>query len=228
MTLTCYSNVFTDLTTLYGILPKERVEEAIKYSDLNSFEIPKLENGKTINNYYIHIPSGLMWHKDMVDRAKTGSFDAEYLKRQILETFFTNNEKRLINDKVSQEWRVARERDRVQKAKPIKFQDYKGWVYIEGVGYDDGYFESVDELLDFIESSDDDVLDIHYCWPCEAKRFGKLCADSILEGALEESFDGFGGFEGEKELREAIKQFNDKNTDCLSYYPRYDEVIILN
>ena len=111
-----------------------------------------------------------------------------------------------------------------EKAKRLLPEQYEGWIYAEGLGYNEGYFESVDTLIEYCEDEGIDVPDWVYC--CEETSH-TLDIDSAIDSMLDEAFEGARDhLKDEKELYDFVDKWNAKQS-IISYYPDYKRVVVL-
>ena len=129
---------------------------------------------------------------------------------------------------------MAREAARYDKAEKVTSWD--GWVYREDCGYQDGYFNSVAEYLDWIAESDEEAADNgdtepampDYVWTCSENRFCQLDYDSIIENATQDAYEDWNTeVNGADDLKAAIEKFNEANKELISYHPNYKRALIL-
>lgn len=112
-----------------------------------------------------------------------------------------------------------------EKAEKLTSEQYDGWVYAEGYGYQEGYFESVDDLIDHCEGEEIPVPDWVYC--CKDVRH-KIDVDSAIEYMLDDAFEDARDYlVDEEELYDFVDKWNAKQK-VKSYYPDCKRVVILN
>ena len=90
--------------------------------------------------------------------------------------------RRTVDDMLAERQKVA-----FEKAEKIPASEYKGWVSVPGCEDEDGYFESVTELLSFCASTGQHAP--VFVWACAPVLF-RLDADAIVEQALEDHREG--------------------------------------
>jgi hypothetical protein len=118
-------------------------------------------------------------------------------------------------------------------AKADKITEWSGWVFCEGFGYHDGYFESIEDLLDFLDDEDNKRQDgesgVTYAWACEADQIVNVSLDDILQNIEADAYEGFDSetLKGLPEFKAAIAAFNLANAGELSYTPDYSKAILL-
>ena len=121
---------------------------------------------------------------------------------------------------------IARENERYAKA--VKLEDWDGWVYVEGVGFQDGFFRDTDELKDHCLEDGEDVPT--YAWTCSSKPLVQVDADDILDDIFKDSNEDYERrcISGISEFRDAVKAFNEANKHLLTYDPDYKTLVLLN
>jgi len=105
-----------------------------------------------------------------------------------------------------------------------KIDQWDGWVYRDGCGSNEGYFESVGEFVEWWEDEHGDNPLPEFIWACKPQRIIPT-ADEILEGLLQRWIES--GWEdmdesdltGIDELAAAVKTFSTANENVVSYYP---------
>lgn len=102
-------------------------------------------------------------------------------------------------------------------------------MFLEGAGDQDGFFESIDNLL---ECLDEEVENgerqdwPEYAWTCKTIPFPAIDIDTLMEVIAERSFENVEEhLTGVQELREAIGAFNTANAGCVSYEPNYKQLV---
>lgn len=110
------------------------------------------------------------------------------------------------------------------KAEKLTPDQYDGWIQRDGYGYNEGYFKSVDALVEWCEDEDIDLPDWVFC--CEGTKH-ELDIDNAIENMLEDAFeDARDHLVDEKELFDFVKRWNAKQ-NIISYYPDYKRVVVL-
>lgn len=122
------------------------------------------------------------------------------------------------------------EQERFEKAEKISSDKWGGWVFLEGAGYNNGYFESVSDYLDWHDGNSEDPLP-EYLWTCTETPFVVAYLDDVIENVLNqegcpEDFDP-DDINGIDELKAAIKKFNEDNEGTLSYFPDYKKAVLI-
>lgn len=120
---------------------------------------------------------------------------------------------------------IAVEQERFEKA--VKLTEWDGCVYREGLGFQDGFFSSTDELAVYCL---EDGVDIpHYAWTCKGSPFACATIDRIIDDIQDRAYEGFdmGRVTGLAELDVAIETFNLANDKLLSYEPDYARCVLL-
>lgn len=122
------------------------------------------------------------------------------------------------------EAREARDNARFEKAEKLTPDQYDGWVYFDGMGYNEGYFESLNALIEHCEDEGIEAPGWVYC--C-TEMSHKLYIDSAIERMLDDAFeDARDHLVDEKELYDFVDKWNAKQT-VTSYYPNYKRVVVL-
>ncbi len=131
---------------------------------------------------------------------------------------------------------LCSEKSRFEKAQKIPAAEYTGWVYWEGHGYNEGFFESLAELIDYCdygergerEGERNKIPLPEYVWACKVMTF-KLDADRIIEDAYEEAHEGAAdNLKMVDELEAFCKEFNEANKDNVTYYVDDGRVVMLS
>ena len=90
----------------------------------------------------------------------------------------------------SKEWNEKKANELVEKlAKAQLVENYQGFIFVDGYGSNDGYFEDEDEFLDACELEDPPLVVPEFAFCCRPNHLKdhKIDADGILESLL----DGF-------------------------------------
>ena len=122
---------------------------------------------------------------------------------------------------------AAKEKERFERAEKVSAKEWGGWVYLEDVGDNNGYFDSVGELLAHFEEEGLELPD--YCYVAEPKQWVQAEVYQItqsIEGDAPEDFD-FRSLAGLKELKEALEKFNEANANELIWWPNYKKAVLL-
>jgi hypothetical protein len=105
-----------------------------------------------------------------------------------------------------------------------KLDEWDGWVFVEGVGPQDGYFESVEELLKYYKQ--EGLRPPEWVFACKQLPFPDVdisdITDHINDNTFEEAEYHLHGLD---ELGEALKAFNEANKAFVSYEPDYTRVV---
>lgn len=112
---------------------------------------------------------------------------------------------------------------------PQIVEDYVGWIYAEGFGYKDGFFESVDDLIDYLEDEEiplENWPEKVYC--CAPVEFPSFSAIDIVEDALIESYeDAIDDVSGLEELQKAFDAFTELNKNVVSQEVDYKRAVLI-
>ena len=119
----------------------------------------------------------------------------------------------------------AVEVERFEKAE--KVAEWSGWVYSDGLGFNNGYFDSVEELVNHCE---DEAIDLPpYAWTCREMQFVSFDLGSITERFADEAHENWDPdqLKGTVEFEVAIETFITANKDQVSYSPDYKKAVLL-
>jgi len=106
-----------------------------------------------------------------------------------------------------------------------KLDGYDGWINADGYGYNEGYFESVAELLEHCE--DEGVAPPAYAYACDKIQWPGIDIDAVLENEFKEYHeDATDSLVAYQELRSFIAEWN-KKQDLVSYYPNWKKVVLI-
>ena len=101
---------------------------------------------------------------------------------------------------------------------------WDGWIYCEEIGHNEGYFESVADLLEYCADEGIDVPG--WAFICKEIRHG-IDADRAIENMLDDAYEyAREHLVDEEELCEFIKEWNAKQ-DIVTYYPDYTKVVLI-
>lgn len=121
--------------------------------------------------------------------------------------------------------RAAKESERF--AKSDKLTEWSGWVMVDGYGSQDGYFDSVEALIEWCD--DEEVNRPKYAWTCKEIHFVNVNADSIYDDIMDAAYEDFDADDlgGTVELEAAIEAFNIENAGLVSYTPNYALAVLI-
>jgi hypothetical protein len=113
---------------------------------------------------------------------------------------------------------------RIEKAE--KLESWEGWVYLEGYGYKEGYFESMEDLLEYLDEEEKETDPRpEWAFVCKTIPFKGPALNSIIESCCEEMYeDAEESLSGLGELEAAIREFSEANKRMVSYCPDYKRV----
>lgn len=123
---------------------------------------------------------------------------------------------------------VKREADRFAKAE--KVASFDGPVYSEGHGYQDGYFDSMADFLDWWESdTDEGAVRPAYVWACDRSPCCRLDYDRIIEDATNDAHENFdaGSLTGDEALKAALDKFNELNRGYENWTPNHKLAVLV-
>ena len=122
---------------------------------------------------------------------------------------------------------------RFEKAIKIDAKNYNGWVYHEGSGYNEGFFESIEDFIDWwyceYENMDGKLEQElpDYVWACNEVQFSAPDFERIIEWSCEDKWEDMPNYiNGKKELQEALDKFQEANKDLKSYDPDFTRAIV--
>jgi hypothetical protein len=122
----------------------------------------------------------------------------------------------------------VKEAERFENAVKVAAADYGSWVFCDGVGHNNGYFESVDEFLEWAEDNYAGPSHVPaYVWACEdiGIRGANDFASNVLDGMWEDA--ELDDLYGVSELEAAIALFNEANKSISVWFPDYSKAIML-
>ena len=110
-----------------------------------------------------------------------------------------------------------------ERAEKLTPEQYDGWIYREGYGYEEGYFKDVETLEEYCEENNIELPAWVYC--CELIDC-KLNIDLAIEDMLEDSFeDARNRLKDENELYDFIEKWNAKQ-NIANIYPDRTRVVV--
>lgn len=113
-----------------------------------------------------------------------------------------------------------------REAKAAKIEQWDGWVYAEGCGWNDGYFESLEHLTEWLEDDDSGSDRPEYVFTCVVIPFRKYDVAHIIEAVCEELYDDAADdLAGVPELSAAIDAFNAANSHLVTYSPNWNLMV---
>jgi len=112
---------------------------------------------------------------------------------------------------------------RIEKAEKLKSWD--GWIFLDGHGYKEGYFEDLQDLIDWLDDEETDTRP-EWAFVCKTVPFKGPDIGNIIEQCCDDMYeDAEDSLSGLDELESAIKEFNEANREMVSYYPDYKRVV---
>ena len=125
-------------------------------------------------------------------------------------------------------------RDRLQEIERMdeaeKVDSWDGWVYCEGCGSNEGYFESVDAFEEWwLDEFGDEPLP-EYVWTCRAERIVPdhyQIMEELLQAWIERGWEDMeeSDLSGVTELRQAVEAFSKANEGVVAWYPNYKQAV---
>jgi hypothetical protein len=122
-----------------------------------------------------------------------------------------------------------REIERMEEAE--KVDSWDGWVYSDGHGHSEGYFDSVDEFdMWWIEEFGEDEPLPEFVRTSRAERIvpdGETIMERLLCEWFERGWDDMdeSDLSGVAELKAAVEAFSNANEGVLAYYPNYKQAV---
>jgi hypothetical protein len=120
---------------------------------------------------------------------------------------------------------AIKELERLNKAEVV--QDHEGWIYSDGYGSRDGYFEDIYDLIEYLE--DNEIPENQ--WPewvyvCTEELPCRLDVDDVCQTWIDNGYEDIDdSIQGKKELQEALNKFWEQNKQLVSYTPDYSKKI---
>jgi hypothetical protein len=124
---------------------------------------------------------------------------------------------------------LIKEAERFEKAE--KLTEWDGPVQTDAVGWNDGFFASLDDLLEYLADWEDNHEEPKptYAWACDSRPTCALDVGRIIDDATQEAHEDFNtdSLKGVEELRAAIDRFNEANKGITTWTPNYKKVVLL-
>ena len=120
---------------------------------------------------------------------------------------------------------AVKERERFDKAEKVFLDNWNSWVFCEGLGHNDGFFPSIEDMFDCVKTKDLP----EYVWTCNPIYFAVADVSDITERISDNAYEGFDvdDLNGLTELGKAIDAFNEANKDVVSYEPDYTKAVLI-
>jgi len=109
-----------------------------------------------------------------------------------------------------------------------KLTEWTGWIYTDAVvGYQDGYFDSVESLREYCE--DKEIPPPLFAWACTENHFVCATIDYITSQIADNAYEDFDSddLRGLEELKKSIDVFNEANHSHISYEPDYKRAVLI-
>ena len=217
-TLSIYSPV-EKVIEYFNLLPKERREFIVDQIKEDKFQSVVLEDKRVIPDWVTHPLCNKIFNAHDCQK--------HYNIGLVLNAILTEEEVLLLNKHANEIYLEKREKERFEKADKVLEKDWNGPVFTEATGWNDGYFQNIEEFRDYCE--DDEFEMPSYVWACKELPILSGCAGGLIEKLtqFEGEYDYGGEFEGEKEFEEAVNKFLEKNKEKVYYEIDHSTVIIL-
>lgn len=125
-------------------------------------------------------------------------------------------------DECSGKRRAKLRQERIENA--VEVPSYDGPLYLDRGGYEDDYFQDMDDLLErlYCEGEDDETRELpEWAFCCTTKPVS-LDASRVIEWATDDHFDDAADHLcGVEELEKAIDAFNEANKEVVSWNVDY-------
>lgn len=141
-----------------------------------------------------------------------------------------------VCDKCRKRIEEEKEKERFEKAQKIMAKEWDGPVFTEYLSHNDGYFENMDDLEDYLEDHNEDykgeekVAIPEYVWACNRNKLSKIDVYDVCEGYvidyLPEDWD-LENLNGLDDLQKALDKFVADNQDVWTYDVNYKKAIII-
>ena len=121
---------------------------------------------------------------------------------------------------------IQKELERFNAAE--KVDKFDGWVWADGLSYNEGFADSVHDIIDYCKDNDIEIPD--YVWTCKENHFCFIDLNDILQEIEENGYEDFcaaDSCKGLDELKLAIDKFNEINRKIESYVPNYKKALII-
>jgi len=231
--ISCFSDILDNLHLLKdtGLLTNERIDQLVSYLKPESFAPARLENGRVIPEWFCHLDSGHIFNGWTFANSKY------IVNNTVLGYYLTEAEIIAINERANQLWCAKRDAQKFEKAQKVKASEWTGPVYLDGAGYKDGYFDSVEDYLDWAANEKDDwdedegeFVAAKFVWAVDdIKPVLNFDVDDILERFTEEAHEGFENSQlaGLEEFKKAVDEFVEKNKSEVNWYSTEKIAVIL-
>ena len=114
-----------------------------------------------------------------------------------------------------------------RRAKATVLDSWDGCIYAEGYGYQDGYFQSIEDLLEYLEEADDDLEWPRYAYVCEPEQIAIVDAGSIYDNFEWPDGMDYDDLNGTKEFEAAVDAFNKVNENVVAYVADMKRVVLI-
>lgn len=121
---------------------------------------------------------------------------------------------------------IAKEKERFDKAE--KLTDYDGPVFLEGFPHNNGYAESLSEMIELWEDNEDEPFP-EYVWACDENQFVQVSVADITERFCDDAYEDWepNSLDGLEELKVALQKFCDANVKQVAWDADYKRAVIV-
>lgn len=120
---------------------------------------------------------------------------------------------------------------RLAAATTVPAAEYGGWVYLDGYGHNEGYFESVDDLLEWVDCladpGDDPPARPAWAFACSERGF-EFDMEREIESVLQDYHeDAIHQLDGLDEILDAVRAWVARQT-LVSYFADHKRVVVID
>jgi len=168
---------------------------------------------------------GLVWHKhDIAERCCLCVECGQSVSGPNEKPDFYGTRNGPTHQKCKHEKDRLRGIERMDQAE--KVDSWDGWVYSDGHGHSEGYFDSVEEFAEWWEDEFGDEPLPEYIWTCRANRIvptGETIMERLLQDWLENGWEDMdeSDLSGLDELKAAVEAFSEANKDVVAWCPNF-------
>lgn len=118
---------------------------------------------------------------------------------------------------------------RLDAAEEIPSESYEDWVFVDGIGHKGGFFESLDELEEWLDENHDSEESgplPEWAYACTSHPPQRVDISDVVEQMFTDSFeDADEQATGEDELAAALDAFWELNKSLVSWTPDYTKKV---